>query len=245
MDTRTKLRSDSALQLLCAGAMHPIIDALARELERIAARPVAARFASSGGVKARVLAGEQADVVITTAAAMDELAQNERIVPLTAKPVARSAIGLAVRTGAPKPDIGSVEAFQRALREARSIAIADPVTGSPSGNHLLAVLARLGMAAELQDRIKWVGGGAGGVVVVGEVVAKGEADIGLQQIAEFLSVPGLDLVGALPAELQHVTVFSAAVAEAAADAAAARRVVEYFGSPHAVAVIRAKGMEPA
>jgi molybdate transport system substrate-binding protein len=245
MDTQTKPTPDSAMVLLCAGAMHPIIDALAGELERIAAKPVSARFANSGGVKTRVLAGEQVDVVITTAAAMEELAKHDRIVALSAVPVARSAIGVAVRAGAARPDIDAVGEFQRALRDARSIAIADPVTGSPSGNHLVAVLARLGMAAELQHKIRWVGGGAGGVVVVGEVVAKGEADIGLQQIAEILSVPGLELVGALPDALQHVTVFSAAVAATAIDVAAARRVVEYLASPETAAIIRAKGMEPA
>jgi molybdate transport system substrate-binding protein len=245
METPISPTSDVALRLLCAGAMHPIIDALADELERIAARPVSARFANSGGVKTRVLAGEQVDVVITTAAAMDELAKHEKILRLGAAPLARSAIGVAVRAGAARPDIGSVESFRRALRDARSIAIADPVTGSPSGNHLVAVLARLGMTAELAHKIRWVGGGAGGVVVVGEVVAKGEAEIGLQQIAEILGVPGLDLVGALPDELQHVTVFCAAVAATSRDAAAACRVVEHLASHQAAAIIRAKGMEPA
>jgi molybdate transport system substrate-binding protein len=245
MDTPIEPIADSAIQILCAGAMHPIVDALAGELARAADRPIAARFASSGGVKARVLAGEPADVVITTAAAMDELAHDDKIVPLTATAVARSAIGVAVRAGGAKPDIASVEAFQRALRDARSIAIADPVTGSPSGNHLLGVLVRLGMTAELQDKIRWIGGGAGGVVVVGDAVVKGEAEIGLQQIAEILSVPGLDFVGPLPDELQHVTVFCAAVATGATDMAAARRVLECFASPHAAEVITAKGMAPA
>jgi molybdate transport system substrate-binding protein len=150
-----------------------------------------------------------------------------------------------VRAGAARPDIGTVESFQRALREAGSIAIADPVTGSPSGNHLVAVFERLAMTAELQGKLRRIGGGTGGVVVVGDAVASGEAEIGLQQVAEILAVPGLDLVGELPGELQHVTVFSAAVVATATDLAPARRVVAFLASPHAAAVIRAKGMEAA
>jgi molybdate transport system substrate-binding protein len=164
---------------------------------------------------------------------------------MTAAAVARSAIGVAVRSGAAWPDIGSVDAFRLALRNARTIAIADPATGSPSGHHLARVLDRLGMTAELGARIKWVGGATGAVVVVGEVVARGEAEIGLQQIAEILAVPGIELVGALPAELQHLTVFSAAVAAAATDTPLARRLIDFLVSPAAAAVIKAKGMEPA
>jgi molybdate transport system substrate-binding protein len=233
------------LRILCAGAMHPILDELAGAIERIAGKPSAVRYASSAGVKALVMEGEPADVVITAAAAIDHLGDHDKVLRETARAVARSSIGVAVRAGAPRPDIGSVASFMRALREANSIAIADPVTGSPSGNHLVAVFDRLAMTAELRGKIKRVGGGAGGVVVVGDVVASGEAQIGLQQIAEFLGVPGLDLVGPVPSELQHVTVFSAAVVATATDVAMARRLVAFLASPEAAAVITAKGMEPA
>jgi molybdate transport system substrate-binding protein len=233
------------LRILCAGAMHPVLDELMGELGRLSGRRVVARFASSGGVKARVQDGEAADVVITTSAAIEELGRQGKVIPMSATAVARSAIGVAVRSGAARPDIGSVDAFRLALRQARSIAIADPATGSPSGNHLARVLDRLGMTPELGSRIVWVGGAAGGVVVVGDVVARGEADIGLQQIGEILAVPGIDLVGALPTALQHVTVFSAAVAATASDASLSRRVIDFLSSPTAASVINRKGMEPA
>jgi molybdate transport system substrate-binding protein len=235
----------SQLDILSAGAMHPIIDELTGALERIAGKPVAVQFATSGIVKARVLAGEAADVVITTAAAIDELRRRDMILPETATPVARSAIGVAVRAGAARPDIGSVDSFKRALRDAKSIAIANPATGSPSGNHLVGVFEQLGMTAELQGKIRRVGGGARGVVVVGDVVASGEVEIGLQQIAEILRVPGLELVGELPLELQHVTVFSAAVAATATDVPSARRVVAFLASSQVAPVITAKGMQVA
>jgi len=237
--------SSPPLQILSAGVMHPAIDELAAALEHAAGRPVTARFANSGGVKACVMAGEPADVVITTAAIIDELARHAKIVPATAIPVARSAIGVAVRAGAARPDIASAAAFTRALRDASSIAIADPATGTPSGNHMVAVFERLGVAAELAGKLVRVGGGAGGVVVVGEAIANGDAEIGIQQVAEILAVPGLDLVGELPGELQHVTVFTAAVVATATDAASAQRVVACLASPRAAAVIRAKGMQPA
>ena len=235
----------SHLRILSAGAMHPVIDELRETLQHIAGKPVEVQFTNSGGVKARVLAGEAADVVITTAAAIDELRHHDKVLPETATAVARSSIGVAVRAGAARPDIGSVESFKRTLRDARSIAIADPATGSPSGNHLVGVFERLGMTAELQGKIKRVGGGAGGVVVVGGVVASGEAEIGLQQIAEILGVPGLDLVGEIPPGMQHVTVFSAAVAATTTDVPSARRLVAYLASPQAAAVITAKGMQAA
>ncbi len=225
--------------------MHPILDELTGAIARIAGKPAVIGYASSGRVKALVMEGEPADVVITTAAAIDHLGDHDKILAETATAVARSSIGVAARAGAARPDIGSVASFMRALREAKSIAIADPATGSPSGNHLVAVFDRLAMTAELRGKIRWVGGGAGGMVLVGDVVARGEAQIGLQQIAELRSVPGLDVVGALLPELQHVTVFSAAVVATATDVPMARRLVAFLASPEAAAVIAAKGMDPA
>jgi molybdate transport system substrate-binding protein len=234
-----------ALRVLCAGAMHPILDELAGAFERSTGIRIAATFASSGGVKARVLDGEAVDVVISTQAAVDELCRAGKVLAETATPLARSAIGVAVRAGAARPDIGSVEAFRLALRNATSIAFADPATGSPSANHLVRVLDQLGMTAELQPKIKLVGARAGAAVLVGEVVARGEAEIGIQQIAEIRAVAGIDLLGELPAPLQHITVFSAGVAATATDAAAARRLIAFLVSPAGAAVIKAKGMEAA
>jgi len=232
----------SAMRILCAGAMHRIVDELMNALERLSGRPVAARFASFVAVKTRMLEGECTDVVITTKLAIEELGRHHKIVPGTTTDVARSAIGAAVRAGALRPDIGSIESFKRALRDANSIAIADPITGSPSGNHLVGVFDRLGMTPELDSKIKRVGGGASGVVVVGDAVAACEAEIGFQQIAEILAVPGIDLIGELPPDLQCVTVFSAAVAANATDETSARRLIEFLVSSTARSVINAKGM---
>jgi molybdate transport system substrate-binding protein len=241
----SRTNASGALRILCAGAMHPIVDALADAFEHASGVRLAAAFASSGGVKARVLAQEAVDVAISTRSVIDELGARRLVMPQTAVLLARSAIGVAVRAGATKPDIGSVEAFRRALRHARTIALADPATGSPSANHLLGVFERLGMSEELRPKLKLAGAPAGKVVVVGEIVANGGAEIGIQQIAEILAVPGVDLVGELPAELQHITVFAGAVAATARDVAQAGRFLDFLASPAAALVIRAKGMAPA
>jgi molybdate transport system substrate-binding protein len=223
--------------------MHGVIEALDTTFAGIVVKPVEARFTNSGGVKARVMADESADVVVSTAAAIEELARHGKVSSVTA--LARSPIGVAVRAGAERPDIGTVEAFRRALVTAKSIAIADPATGSPSGNYLVTLFERLSLTASLRDKIRYVGGGAGGVVVVGEAVTRGDAEMAIQQMPELVGIAGLDVVGELPADLQQVTVFSAAVVVTTADAAAARRLIACLTSPQAAAAIRAKGMQPA
>jgi molybdate transport system substrate-binding protein len=222
--------------------MHHILDDLAPAFQRSTGKTVAATFASSGGVKNRVLDGESADVVITTQAAMAELADNGEIERDSVAVMARSPIGVAVRAGAPKPDIGSVEAFKRTLMQARSIAYADPATGSPSANHLVKMLDRLGMTDALKPKTKLIGAATGSVVVVCDAIAKGEAEIGIQQISEILGVAGVELVGPLPAEVQHLTVFSAAVGAHAKDAASAAELIAFMTSPAAAPTIEAHGM---
>jgi molybdate transport system substrate-binding protein len=235
--------TSSALQLLCAGAMHGVIDALEGTFVSIVGKPVEASFTNSGGVKARLMAGERVDVAISTAAAIDELARHGKV--SSAAALARSPIGVAVRAGAIRPDIGTVDAFKHALIAAKAIAIADPATGSPSGNYLAGLFERMSLTAALRDKIRYVRGGAGGVVVVGEAVVRGDAELAIQQMPELVGIAGLDVIGELPAELQQVTVFSAAVVATTVEDVAARRLVACLRSPEAAAAIRAKGMQPA
>jgi molybdate transport system substrate-binding protein len=223
--------------------MHPIIDALAGPFECASGLRVTAEFASSGGVKERVMAGERVDLAISTQAAIDELDERWKILSESATPLARSKIGVAARAGAPRPDIQSVELFKRAMLQANSIALADPAMGSPSATHFFGVIERLGITAELQSKIRLARAAAGAAVLVGEIVARGDAEIGVQQIAEILAVPGIDLVGELPAELQHVTVFSGAVAATSDNPMQARRLIEFLVSPASACIIRVKGME--
>ena len=222
--------------------MHKIMDDLVPAFERMSGKTVAISFASSGGVKNRVMGGESVDVIVSTQAALDELADAGKIARDSVAVVARSPIGVAVRAGAAKPDVGTVDAFKQALLQAHSIAYADPSTGSPSANHFVKVLDRIGMTAALKAKTKLVGAAPGRVVVVCDAVASGEAEIGIQQISEILGVAGVELVGPLPPELQHLTTFSAAVGAGASNAAAARELLAFMTSAGNAPAIQRRGM---
>lgn len=184
----------------------------------------------------RLARGEAVDVVIVASASLDELIREGRVVAGSKVDLARSDIGMAVRAGAPKPDISSVEAFRRTLLQAKSIAY----SASVSGDYLVTELVqRLGIADQVLPKSRRVVGER-----VGAVVARGEAEIGFQQISELLPVPGIDFVGPLPAPIQRTTVFSAGVAAKAENPAAARAFIRFLSSPDAADVIRKSGLNP-
>jgi molybdate transport system substrate-binding protein len=150
--------------------------------------------------------------------------------------VARSAIGMAVRAGAPKPDISSVDALKRTLLRAKSVAHSASVSGVYLSTELFQ---RLGIADQMKGKTQRIERER-----VGAVVARGEAEIGFQQISELLPVPGIDYVGPLPPEVQRVTVFSAGVGARARDPEAARAFIRFLASPDAAAVISTTALEP-
>jgi molybdate transport system substrate-binding protein len=236
--------SKNQIEVACAGAMRELITELADAFMLTSGSEISLKFDRSGAVKTRVLDGEIVDVVITTKVAIDELARRHRVAPDSTAVVAHSKIGVAIRSGTPKPNIESVELFKRALLDAKSLACADPATGSPSGNHFVALLHRLGIAEEIEPKLKRIGSTHGSVVVVCEAVARGEAEIGIQQIAEILPVSGVELAGPLPGELQQVTAFSAAAASSARKPELARRFIAFISSAVAAPVIMVHGMEP-
>lgn len=184
----------------------------------------------------RIARGEPVDVVIVASASLDELIRDGKVVPGSKVDLARSDIGMAVRAGAPKPDISTVEAFTRTLLQAKSIAY----SASVSGDYLVTELVqRLGIADQVLPKSRRVVGER-----VGAVVARGEAEIGMQQISELLPVPGVDFVGPLPAEIQRTTVFSAGVATKAENPAAARAFIQFLALPANAEVLRKSGLEP-
>jgi len=154
--------------------------------------------------------------------------------------VARSGIGLAIRNGAPKPDISSPEALKRTLLAAKSIAYSNPAGGSSSGIHFATVLDRLGIANEMKSKTIFPKSGP-----VGVLVANGEAELGVQQIQELMPVAGIQIIGPLPGDLQDIIIFSAAIMASSRDTEASRSLVNFLRTPQATAVINAKGMEPA
>jgi len=186
------------------------------------------------------MAGEPMDVLVFPAPGLDDLVKHGTIVADSKVVLARSGMGVAVRAGAPKPDISTPEAFKRALLAAKSIVYTDPALGSPSGVHFAKVLERLGIAEEMNAKSKL----HDGTSFNAELVAKGEIEIAIQQITEILPVRGAELVGPLPGDLQLTTVFATGIGTAAKEQAAAKEFIQFLVSPAAAVVIKAKGMEP-
>ena len=190
-----------------------------------------------GGVEImkRVKAGETADLVIASQKALGELKSLGKVRAVV--DLATSHVAVAVKKGAKRPDIGSGEAVKRALRAAKSIAY----SSGPSGVYLAELFQKWGIAEELKPRITQTPPGT----AVGPLVARGEAEIGFQQMSELLPIPGIDIIGPLPAEIQVVTVFSGGVHAAAEEADAARAWLAFITSPQSAPVLRRHGMEPA
>lgn len=187
-------------------------------------------------IPSRLERGEAVDVVIVAAASLDALIRDGRVLDDSRTDLARSSIGMAVRAGAPRPDIGSLEAFTRTLRQAKSVAY----SASVSGDYLVKELfPQLGIAEEMRPKSRQVVGER-----VGAVVARGEAEIGFQQMSELLPIAGIDVVGPLPPGAQRVTVFSAGVASGAREPEAARAFIRFLASADAHEAIRRAGLEP-
>lgn len=187
-------------------------------------------------IASRLGRGEAADVLVLSTAMFDELVKQGRIVAATRVVLARSAIGVAVRAGAPKPDISSVDALRRALLQAKSIAY----SAQTSGTYLTSELfPRLGIADQLAPKIQRIERER-----VGAVVARGEAELGFQQISELLPIAGIDYVGPLPAEVQRITIYWAGVTADARNPAAARALIDFFVSPEGRRAMTKGGLEP-
>jgi len=232
--------SGEQVRVMSAGGMAAAHLALVSQFERATGHTVVTDATSTGigpdSIASRVRRGEPVDVLILTRAAIDELIREGRVTASSRVDLARSSIGMAVRRGAPKPDISSVDALKRALLAAESIAYSAQVSGVYLSTELFP---RLGIGDQVMKKSKRVDVGR-----VGAVIARGEAVIGFQQISELLEVPGIDYVGPLPAEVQRVTVFSAGVTVGAKNPKAARALIEFFASPHGVDTMRKSGLDP-
>jgi molybdate transport system substrate-binding protein len=195
---------------------------------------------SPEAIPARLARGEAADVAILDGAAADELGRRGLLRTGSKVELARSQVGMVVRAGAAKPDIGSVEAFRRALLAAKSIAYSD----SGSGTYLSTLLfAKLGVAEQVAGKSRKVRGPPSGEPVAA-VVARGEAEIGFQQVSELIRVPGVDFVGAIPPELQPGFSFAGALTTNTREPEAAASLLRFLASPEAAASILNAGLTP-
>jgi molybdate transport system substrate-binding protein len=238
------LKAEAAeLKVLSAIGMQSVMEDLGPKFERATGHKLAISFATAGAAVKRAQGGEAADVVIATRQGIDGLVKNGKAAADNVTVLASAGISVAIRKGAPKPDISSPDALKRTLLAAKSISYVDPASGGASGIHFIKVLDRLGIANEMKSKTVFPNPKA--PAEVGVLVAKGEAEIGVHIIVELISVAGIDLVGPLPGDLQNTIVFSAAIMSGAKDATAAKALVNFLRTPEAVAVIKAKGMEPA
>ena len=230
--------STKQLKIFSGGAMRPLLHELVPRFERAYGEhgvTIEVEFRLSSALKRAIQDGAFFNLAILPRPELDELIACGAIERDSVVNVARSTVGLAVRAGAPKPDIGSVDALRRALLEARSIAYSD----GPSGAYVAGLLGKLGIAEAVAAKVKLTSG------PVAEPVARGEAELGMQQIIAILPVKGAELVGPLPAELQNVIIYAGGLAARTTGAPAAASFLSFLRSGEAKQLMRAKGLEPA
>ena len=194
------------VKVLSGGAVQIVVETLADEYAKKTGNKIVALFAPMGMLRDKLRAGEKADLLFMTDAALDNVTKDGVKFAGERKAVGRVIVGVAVKEGAPMPDISSVEAFKKALLAAKSVGYADPASGATSGMHFAKMLEKMGIAAEINKKAKLRPGG-----FVMELVANGEAEIGVQQITEILPVKGIKLVGPLPAEINLMSTYLGAV----------------------------------
>ena len=234
------------IKVLSSNQMKTVMEDLGPKFERATGHKLAITFAGLGAVAKRIQGGDTADVVITLREGIDSFVKDGKAAAGNVTVIARSrGLGVAVRKGAPKPDISSPEALKRTLLAAKSITYGNPA--GVVGIQFAKVLDRLGIANEMKPKTVFYPGGAGEAVAgeaVGILVANGKAEIGVFHFQELIPVAGIELVGSLPGDLQETSVLSAAIMAGAKDAEASKALVNFLRTPEAAAVIKAKGMEP-
>ncbi len=226
-----------ALQLISSMATRQVLTDLVAQFEQHSNQRVMVE--SVGGVDAakRVQQGEAFDAVVLAANAIEQLIAAARLAPGSRVDLVKSGVAIAVRHGAPRPDIGNEHAVKRAVLGARSLGYS---TG-PSGAHLAQLFERWGIAEQIKDRIVQAPPG----VPVGSLVAQGEVELGFQQMSELMHLPGIDVLGPLPPEIQIITTFSAGLSVTSNQPDAVRALLDFMASPAAEATKRGHGMEPA
>ena len=228
------------IKVLTAGAFKPVVVALAPDFEMRSGHRLIIDNDTAGGLTKRIENGEAFDVTFLPPASLTGLTQRMFTAAQPQADVARVAIGVAVKDGAPAPIISTTEAFKAALLNAKSIAVIDPKAGGSSGLYLADLFQKWGIAETLKPKLVLVPGG-----LVAQKVVNGEADLALHQISEILAVPGARLIGPLPAEIQNYTVYRGAIAAKTTQEEAARALLAYLQGPEAKAVLQQKGMEAA
>jgi len=226
----------SAIRLFVSNSMRGVMDELVPRFRQSAGHEVSISYDPAKVMMERIRKGESADLAILGGSAIEDLEKMGKIAPGSRRAVASCGIGVAVAARAPRPDIGTVDSFKRALLAAKSIAYTEQ---GASGMYFSKLIESLGIAGPVKARAVRRPGG-----LIGELVAAGEAEMAIQQISALKPYSGIEIVGPLPDELQLVTILSAGIGAAGQSRSAVQEMIRYFGTPEAKAVLAAKGLEP-
>ncbi|MCF4127031.1 molybdate ABC transporter substrate-binding protein [Methylobacterium sp. SyP6R] len=227
------------ITLLTTGAYKPVAAVLVPRFEQRTGHKVTMRNDTAGAIAQAIRGGARADLVILTLDVLSDLIREARLAGAPPVPLAKVGIGVAVRDGAPLPDIATPAAFREALLRARAVAMVDPASGGSSGIYLAGLFERLGIADRMKDKLVLVRGG-----LAASRLVSGEADLALQQTSELLAVAGTRLVGPLPAEVQNVTTYAGKIPAGAEQAEAASALLRDLAGPDAAPILEEKGMAP-
>jgi molybdate transport system substrate-binding protein len=232
------------IRVFASGALKLVLPQLASEFQKSSDVAVAIAYGPAGAIAERVRKGESADVAIVTRSQLERLDDEGTIAKGSRVSVAGISIGVAVRKGAPKPDISTADAFKRALLAARTIGYRDPATGSTSGTYAARMIEKLGIAAELKPKIRLDRSDGEHPELVFEPLARGEIELQIGQITEIVMAPGIELAGPLPPELQETTVLAAGIVAASKAQDDARAFIRFISSPAVAKVLGANGFQP-
>ena len=224
------------IKVLSTQATEQAYRELAPQFEQASGHKVTTIFTGTLDVQKRIAAGESYDIILMAGPAIDDFIKAGKVVPGSRVDIARSGVGVAVKAGAPKPDIGSTEAVKKTLLAAKSIGYS---TG-PSGVYLTGLFQRLGVADAIKGKLKQTPTG----VFVGNIVASGEAEIGFQQVSELAHFPGVDFVGPLPADIQEITAISAGLQVGAKETEPAKSWLKFLTAPEHAAAFTSRGLTP-
>jgi molybdate transport system substrate-binding protein len=227
------------ISVLASVALTSALDELAPQYERATGNKLKIGYSLIADIKKRILAGETADVVILSRPAMDDLGKQDKFAPGSITNIAGTPVAVAARAGAPKPDISTVDALKRSLLAAKSIVYADPAKGGASGVYFAHVVDQLGIAEQLKSKTILVPGAQ-----AADVVAKGEAEIGVGQASEIVPVAGAQLVGPLPGEFASMTLFTAGIGAGTKAPEAAKSLIQFLTGTVAAPILKSKGFQP-
>jgi len=227
------------IKVLSSVALASALDELAPVFERATGNKLVVDYGIAAQLRDRFLTGEAADVLILTRPLMDDLQKQGKVTTGSLMNVGGTAVAVVVRAGAPKPDISSVEAFKRSLLSVKSVVYADPAKGGASGVYFARVIDRLGLAEQLKPKTILVPGAQ-----AAEIVARGDAEMGIGQASEIVPVSGAQLLGPLPGEIGSLTVFTVGISPGTNTPEADKALIQFLTGPVAAPILKAKGFEP-